>query len=284
MREWASRRVGGRMSRKRDNTMGAETKSLFGDRWEWTRELATAAAAGLFLGLVGPFGSYLNQSRLTVLGYWIGTVLLGAILFGLTLRPAVRLAPRLGVPLLPALAAATVLAAIPMSLLCHALAMALWPAPIRRIGRLAWYAQTLLISAPLACGYVMTVGTSGPGEKAGEPPPQRAPDATSDLLSRLPPQLGRELLALQMEDHYVRAHTSRGSALILIPLRQAVTELTGIPGMKIHRSWWVARDAVTGVVQDGRNLRLRLANGLEAPVSRVNVAAVRQAGLFPMPD
>ena len=260
--------------------MVAETKSLFGDRREWTRELAVAAAAGLFLGLVGPFGSYLNQSRLTVLGYWIGTVLLGAILFGLTLRPAVRLAPRLGVPLLPALAAATVLAAIPMSLLCHALAMALWPAPIRHIGLLVWYGQTLLISIPLAFGYGMTLARPEPRPEASEPPRQ-APDARSDLLSRLPPELGRELLALQMEDHYVRAHTSRGSVLILIPLRQAVAELAGIPGMKVHRSWWVARDAVTGAVQDGRNLRLRLKNGLEAPVSRMHVAAVRQARLSP---
>ncbi len=283
MRDWANRHVNGRTGRGRGGTMVAETKGLFGEPREWARELATAAAAGLFLGLVGPFGSYLNQSRLTVLGYWIGALLLGAILFGLTLRPAVRLAPRLGVPTLPALAAATVLAAIPMSLLCHALAMALWPATIHRIGLLVWYGQTLLISAPLACGYAMTAGVSRPSGKAAEPP-SRSPDATSDLLSRLPSQLGRELLALQMEDHYVRAHTSRGSVLILIPLRQAVAELAGIPGMKIHRSWWVARDAVTGAVQDGRNLRLRLANGLEAPVSRVNVAAVRQAGLCPMPD
>ena len=263
--------------------MIAETKCVFGERREWARELATAAAAGLFLGLIGPFGSYLNQSRLSVLGYWIGTLLLGAILFGLTLRPAVRLAPRLGVPLLPALAAATVVAAIPMSLLCHAVAMALWPTSIRRIGLLVWYGQTLLISAPLAFGYGMTLGRS-PKRQATAAPPPRVPDAASGLLSRLPPQLGRELLALQMEDHYVRAHTSRGSALILIPLRQAVAELAGIPGMKIHRSWWVARDAVTGAVQDGRNLRLRLVNGLEAPVSRVNIAAVRQAGLCPMPD
>ncbi len=258
--------------------MIAETKGLFGDRRQWARELATASAAGLFLGLVGPFGSYLNQSRLTVLGYWIGTLLLGAILFGLTLRPAARLAPRLGVPLLPALAAATVLAAIPMGLLCHAVAMALWPTPIRHIGLLVWYGQTLVISTPLAFGYAMSVSRSGPRPEAAEPPRQ-APDATTDLLSRLPPQLGRELLALQMEDHYVRAHTGMGSVLILIPLRQAVAELAGIPGMKVHRSWWVARDAVTDALQDGRNLRLRLKNGLEAPVSRVNVAAVRQAGL-----
>ncbi len=278
MRDWASRRVSGRMGRERDDAMVVETKGLFGDRREWARDLAIAAAAGLFLGLVGPFGSYLNRSRLAVLGYWIGALLLGAILFGVTLRPAVRLAPRLGVPPLAALAAAALLVAIPLSLICHAVAVALWPAPIGRIGLLAWYGQTLIISAPLALGYGMGAGRAAPPPAATEPPAQE-PGTTSDLLSRLPLPLGRELLALQMEDHYVRAHTSRGSVLILIPMRQAVAELAGMPGMRIHRSWWVARDAVTGSVQDGRNLRLRLANGLEAPVSRANVAAVRQAHL-----
>jgi DNA-binding LytR/AlgR family response regulator len=53
-----------------------------------------------------------------------------------------------------------------------------------------------------------------------------------------------------------------------------------LPGLKVHRSWWVARGAVASVVQDGRDLRLRLSNGLEAPVARTNVAAVRAAGLL----
>jgi DNA-binding LytR/AlgR family response regulator len=83
-----------------------------------------------------------------------------------------------------------------------------------------------------------------------------------------------------MEDHYVRAHTRLGSALILIPLRQAVEELGGLPGLRIHRSWWVARHAVVGSMQDGRNVRLRLANGLFAPVSRGSVAAARAFGLL----
>ena len=102
--------------------------------------------------------------------------------------------------------------------------------------------------------------------------------ASPRFFDRLPPHLGRELLALEMEDHYVRAHTTAGSALVLMRMRDAVAELDGVEGLQVHRSWWVARAAVEREVQDGRNLRLRLRNGLEAPVARNSVPTLRAAG------
>jgi DNA-binding LytR/AlgR family response regulator len=80
-----------------------------------------------------------------------------------------------------------------------------------------------------------------------------------------------------MEDHYVRAHTALGSDLILIPLHQAVAELEGLEGLQVHRSWWVSRAAVAGIERDGRSLRLKLRNGVSAPVSRRAVAALKAA-------
>ena len=81
-----------------------------------------------------------------------------------------------------------------------------------------------------------------------------------------------------MEDHYVRAHTALGSDLVLMRLRDAVAELGDIDGLQVHRSWWVARHAVSDVRRDGRNVRLLLDTGLEAPVSRANVQMLRDAG------
>jgi DNA-binding LytR/AlgR family response regulator len=97
----------------------------------------------------------------------------------------------------------------------------------------------------------------------------------------LPPRLGHDLLCLQMEDHYVRAHTARGSDLILTPLKDAIAELGATDGLQVHRSWWVARAAVAEPVTSGRNLSLRLSNGLEVPVSRASVAKLRAAGWLP---
>ena len=84
-----------------------------------------------------------------------------------------------------------------------------------------------------------------------------------------------------MEDHYVRVHTDAGSRLVLATLTQAIAALGRQPGLRVHRSWWVASQAVAGVAADGRKLRLRLANGISAPVARSAVAAVRQAGWLP---
>jgi DNA-binding LytR/AlgR family response regulator len=81
-----------------------------------------------------------------------------------------------------------------------------------------------------------------------------------------------------MEDHYVRAHGPGTSALILLRMRDAEAELAGVDGRRVHRSWWVARASVEKVLRDGRGYKLRLTNGLEAPVARDRVAALKAAG------
>ncbi|WP_247878916.1 LytTR family DNA-binding domain-containing protein [Azospirillum brasilense] len=115
-----------------------------------------------------------------------------------------------------------------------------------------------------------------PDDAPAFPPAERAEPA---FLARLPARLGRDLLALEMEDHYVRAHTAEGSDLILMRLRDAIAELAGLDGMQVHRSHWVAAAAVAGVERkpDGK-LVLVLRDGRRVPVSRSHAAAVREAG------
>ena len=260
---------------------------VLGDRRVWLRELAIATAAGVFLGLIGPFGSYLNSARWVVLAYWVGSLWVGTVVFGLILRPTLHLAPRWRIPPLVALLVGALLAAVPLAGLCRIVAEALWPVAIRHIPPAVWYVQVLVISAPLTVAYAAASGLrlrhgaiehpSGEVERAFEGRPL-AKDAPS-FLGRLPTRVGREVVALQMEDHYVRVHTAKGSALVLVPLHQAITELSGLAGVKVHRSWWVVSGAVTGSVRDGRNVRLRLSNGLEAPVSRTCLPDAKSAGL-----
>ena len=89
------------------------------------------------------------------------------------------------------------------------------------------------------------------------------------LLSRLPMHLRQaRLLALQAEDHYLRVHTDNGSALILLRMSDAMAELAGIEGKRVHRSWWVARDAIVDSSNEKGRTSLRLAVGLMVPVSR----------------
>jgi hypothetical protein len=105
----------------------------------------------------------------------------------------------------------------------------------------------------------------------GAPPPR--------FLARLPAKLsGARVWAVQAEDHYLRLRTSLGEDLILMRLADAVAELEGIEGARTHRSWWVARDAVTGVERAEGRAALILPDGARAPVSRSYLKPLREAG------
>lgn len=253
---------------------------LFGGPREWSRRLSVTTAVGVFLGLLGPFGTYANPGGVALrVAYWTGMFWAGSLIFGLTVGPAAALGPRFGFPRLFSALAASVVASIPVAFVVAQIGLRLWPGA-RDTAPLTWYGDVLLCSLPVVVGYTLW------GQRVrNEPPPAAAralasePEASSGtFLRRLPANLGRELLCLQMEDHYVRAHTPLGSALVLIPLKDAITELGDTPGLRVHRSWWVARVAVERAVSDGRNLKLRLVNGLEVPVARASVAEARAAG------
>jgi hypothetical protein len=245
---------------------------------DWAIELTAAALAGVFLGLVGPFGSYYNDVVLARVAYWTATFLMSAVAYGLLIRWTLPRAQAAGVPWWAWLPALVVAASAPMAVASRLIALAIWPF-LTKIGWLEWYGQSLLITLFYATGY-MLLRVHRLSRRAAEP---AAADGEPSLLRRVAPRLGREVLCLQMEDHYVRVHTPEGSDLVLMPLGQAIGELGEVEGLQTHRSWWVARRAVAGVVEDGRNLRLRLVNGLEAPVSRPSVAKLRAAGWIESP-
>jgi DNA-binding LytR/AlgR family response regulator len=87
-----------------------------------------------------------------------------------------------------------------------------------------------------------------------------------------------EILALSAEDHYLRVHTSAGETLILMRLYDAIAELDGIEGSQIHRSWWVAKDAVRDVARGDGKVDLVLKDDLRAPVSRRYQKALKADG------
>ncbi len=113
---------------------------------------------------------------------------------------------------------------------------------------------------------------------------RRAPAAASAspsrprFLERLPFRLqDAELYAVEAEDHYLRARTSKGSELILMRFSDALAEIEGIEGAQSHRSWWVAKAGIADVRRSGRAV-LVLKDGAEAPVSRTHAKALRGLG------
>jgi hypothetical protein len=110
-------------------------------------------------------------------------------------------------------------------------------------------------------------------------PPAAAAPTPPPILARVPlPQRGK-LLALIVEDHYVDIVTDRGKALVLMRLADAMRETGGVSGLQIHRSHWVARDAVIKTHRADGKVTLALSNGMRLPVSRGYLSAARAAGL-----
>ena len=104
-----------------------------------------------------------------------------------------------------------------------------------------------------------------------------AAPAPPKFLERLPLKLrGAEVWAVEAEDHYLRLHTSKGQDLILMRLGDAVAELEGIEGAQVHRSWWVARDAIADAKRGDGRATLTLKDGSEVPVSRTYARILRE--------
>ena len=238
----------------------------------WAVDLGLATAGGLFLGAIGPFGSYFNgpfwqRALFQVACFWMGVLLFGG---------GIRAIARLRLPAAWTWAAVVAMVLVLMAPLAAAigvLARAIWPFEVARLSLADWYFEGLVTALPvgLALTYLHLRRLRRRRLK-GEA--RDATPSTQGLLGVRP----AEVLCLQMEDHYVRVHTAGGSCLVLATLGQAIAALEGAAGLQAHRSWWVAKGAVVRAERHGRNLRLVLSNGVVAPVARSAVPAVRAAG------
>jgi hypothetical protein len=266
-------------------------RSLVRD-WPWAMGLAVVMA------VIGPFGSYTYMGlggRLlyfTIVGvsFWLMVTLLAAFLGGFDWTE------RWSVPLRMAIAG--FVSAAPGTLVIFLVHRWLvQPIPIRFAPEIfaesAFLAVVISVvvglfvdwrlhaEADLERARVAAAAQPMPGATPGptpEPTPGSSAPPPTDFFRRIPPALGRELLALQMEDHYLRIHTALGSDLILLRLRDALAELGPERGLQVHRSWWVANGAVASTERSAGRTSLVLRNGLQVPVSKSFRDQVKEAG------
>lgn len=100
-------------------------------------------------------------------------------------------------------------------------------------------------------------------------------DAAESLLDRLPLAIGRQLLSITSDLHYLQVVTRRGRATVLGSLAEVEAEL-GARGLRIHRSHWVALDAVRRLRRSAQGWRCELHDGRSLPVSRRRAAEIKQ--------
>jgi len=232
-------------------------------------ELVALVLSGLFLALIGPFGS----SEIPVPSrflYWQFAMVGGGVIAAL-IEPfvAARLSGRPRLFALAQLAAMTPPISAWVALL-----------PVVMFGSRLSFDHIVRVMPDVLTINVAVVVLAWLTRKAlnRRDPAPAAPDgiAPPALRARLPPRLARaRLVAVEAEDHYLRIRTDAGSALVLMRLGDALEALSGLDGFRTHRSWWVARTAVEAVRWKGGRGALTLSDGSSAPVSRTYAAALK---------
>lgn len=100
--------------------------------------------------------------------------------------------------------------------------------------------------------------------------------AEPQIFSQLPSHLGKDIIYLKSELHYLLVVTSQGEKLILFNLRDAIDQLNGIiPGVQTHRSYWVAEAHVTNLIRKNGSTFLKTKGDHLVPVSRRKVSDIK---------
>ena len=239
--------------------------------WPLARRAALVLGMGMLLGFAGPFGSYPPLGAPVRYAFWIGMVFAGyaAALAAEKLVPETSISrPELR------LGAVAIASALPLTF------VAAWAVSLVRPGHMYKPLQLpALFGAVVAVQLAIVFALLRKSSVPPQPPPARSRDTSGSfpraLLSRLPSRLGDEIVALEAEDHYLRVHTALGSDLILMRLSDAIAAIEPDLGLQVHRSWWVAHDAICEIIRSKQRSHLKLRNGLMVPVGRTYSAAVR---------
>jgi DNA-binding LytR/AlgR family response regulator len=240
------------------------------------RGLIIAALAGLFMAMVGALGT--DEAGLAVrIAYWLPLMLTGSAL-GTGVAFGVQSWGRLRQHLFAEGALIALFVALPLTaVVIGANQLAFDNRPSSALALVIVFAIVLMVSSVMTALTYATSPAAAPLPAAAAPVPAAAP-APPRILARLPLHLRHaRLLAIDAEDHYLRVHTDAGSDLILLRLVDAVAETDGLDGARCHRSWWVARAAVTAVNREGGRTLLQVGT-TQVPVSRSYLPELRAAG------
>ena len=242
------------------------TSTLRQVRADMTRQTALVVmiAVGLILGVSGPFETLQMLPLIPRTLYWLAVVVLsffaGSMVDGLIGR-IFPLWPLWQQLVLSTVAIGSVVTVILLGL--NGVAFGYMPAGLRDFTQ-HWIVVTVISG-------VVTVGSALVQPSAPSVP----------LLDRLPYDKRGPLIALSAEDHYVRVETTKGHEMILMRLSDAIKEVGSTKGIQIHRSHWVALDAITAAARNGDRGEITLSNANTRPISRSFLPAVKEAGLLP---
>lgn len=234
----------------------------------------STVAAGLLLGLAGPFGTEDVMRLLPRMGYWsiiaVVTFLTGTVLDAV-LRP-------------PLQDRVTIWGAVPLVSLMTSVAIT---GQILGLNALVFgfvpdlRGTLILFGNVFTASLVISVALTLIGMQQAPPSDAATSDAQPRLLARLPLAKRGDIIALSAVDHYVDVMTTQGTETLLIRLSDAIAETLPVDGLQVHRSHWVALAHVRRVDKGAGKAVLTLSNDAQIPVSRANLPRLKEAGLLP---
>lgn len=124
-------------------------------------------------------------------------------------------------------------------------------------------AQCSVISATVALLFAMF--QSNDSEETGQ---KQEATASSSFLKRLSIEIGKDLISINAQDHYLKVTTTKGSEMLLMRMADACEELSEFEGLQVHRSWWVASGHIQSFEKNAGKGTLTTSDGQKVPVSR----------------
>lgn len=237
-------------------------------------DLVVLIAIGLLMGFLGPFGSDAIPGVDRYL-YWmicmVGGGLIGIVLDDLLGRRIANTWVRV--------AAVSIVMTPPVSLLVMSTEHLLMGGRVDAEGfmRLIWqvWPISLAVMATRTLVWRRTPARIETRTVVAAPLPEAEAVFRRRLSAR---RRGARLIAVEAHDHYLKVHTDVGSELITLRFADALEELALAHGWRVHRSWWVAADAVEAVRWRRGAGEIRLLGGLMAPVSRTYAPVLKGTG------
>ena len=241
-------------------------RQIFGEIG-WEKKALVFFVGILMFVVVGPFGTYEIMTLAERFVFWT-TVMIGVGFFMHVAITFALVAPALAPwPRVLRIALGSAVAAIPGAAIVEFTYEVFAPNGVNSGSLIQTWVQVTLLGTLI--GIVEYVDWRGK-------PSEETPLREIAFHKRLSPDVGTDIVSLSMHDHYVEVTTTHGKDMILMRLSDALRELDGLPGARIHRSHWVALAHLEGLSTQGHRNWVRLSDGRELSVSKTYLPEVRK--------
>jgi hypothetical protein len=236
------------------------------------RSLIINAIFALILGFLGPFGSF-NMPLLERLLYWFVLFNLGYIIYFYAYKLSDWIFNNKQPPIVVSYTFPSLVSSVPISILVVLASSYFSNINIFSLKYFLLVLPNVFILGVIIDTIMKLIHRPHEAENIEVIPGE-------NFINRLPKNIGKELICISMEDHYLLAYTDLGNHMMLMRMKDAMIELKEYPGMQVHRSYWVATKHVSHSVKNLRKNILVMSNNMEIPVSRKYLALVKEAKLL----